>query len=83
MIGDVGAPKSGLRYDQLPTAGYWTEISTKQPDPTRGWTIPPYKQPAARHNARAIFSFCDGHVEGWKWADLRQNKGDVFAIDSL
>jgi len=83
LIGDVGAPKSGLRYDELPKSGYWTEVTTKQPDPTRGWSFPPYKQPAARHNARAVFSFCDGHVEAWKWADLRANKGDVFAVDSL
>src|SRR6478609_4793275 len=83
LVGDVGYPKGGLRYDQLPTSGYWTEITTKQPDPTRGWTIAPYKQPGARHAGRAIFSFCDGHVEGWKWNDLRQNKTDVFAINSL
>lgn len=83
LVGDVGAPKSGLRFDQLPTSGYWTEVTTKQPDPTRGWTIAPYKQPAARHDGRAVFSFCDGHVEAWRWNDLRQNKSDVFAVNSL
>ena len=82
LIGDVGYPKSGLAVDQVPPA-YYTEITTKQPTPANGWAIAPYKQPAARHGGRATFSFCDGHVESWKWADLRQNKSDVFAIDSF
>jgi prepilin-type N-terminal cleavage/methylation domain-containing protein/prepilin-type processing-associated H-X9-DG protein len=82
LIGDVGYPKSGWTTDQMPKA-YFTEIATKQPTPTGGWTSHPYKQPAARHNSRAIFSFADGHVEGWRWTDLRQNKEDVFAINSL
>jgi prepilin-type N-terminal cleavage/methylation domain-containing protein/prepilin-type processing-associated H-X9-DG protein len=83
LIGDVGYPKSGLRFDERPAGGYFTEIATKQPDPARGWTLPPYKQPAARHNQRAVLSFCDGHVEAWRWSDLRTNKSDVFAIHSL
>jgi len=83
LIGDVGVPKTGLRFDTLPATGYNTEVTTKQPDPTFGWTIAPYKQPACRHNARAVFSFCDNHVEAWRWIDLRQNKDDVFAINSL
>jgi prepilin-type N-terminal cleavage/methylation domain-containing protein/prepilin-type processing-associated H-X9-DG protein len=83
LIGDVGVPKSGLRFDQAPGSDYWTEITTKQPMVTGGWTFSPYKQPACRHNSRAIFTFCDGHVESWKWFDLRQNKDDVFAINSL
>ena len=82
MIGDVGYPKTGMTVDKLPSA-YYTEITTKQPSPTQGWAVAPYKQPAARHNERAIFSFFDGHVESWKWFDLRQNKDDVFAINSL
>lgn len=82
MIGDVGYPKSGATTDKQPTA-YFSEISTKQPTVGGGWTAAPYKQPANRHNGRAVFSFCDGHVEGWKWTDLRQNKDDVFAINSL
>ena len=82
MIGDVGYPKTGLTTDKMPTA-YFTEITTKQPTVTGGWTFAPYKQPAARHSSRAILSFCDGHVEGWKWSDLRQNKEDVFAVNSL
>lgn len=84
LIGDVGYPKnpSELTTDKMPSA-YKTEITTKQPTVTGGWTFAPYKQPAIRHSNRAIFSFCDGHVEGWKWTDLRQNKEDVFAVNSL
>ena len=82
MIGDVGYPKADLTVDKLHSA-YFTEITTKQPSPTQGWAVAPYKQPAARHNQRTIFSFFDGHVEAWKWVDLRKNKDDVFAIDSL
>jgi len=82
LVGDVGYPKSGLTTDKQPSA-YFTEITTKQPTPAGGWTFAPYKQPAVRHDNRAIFSFADGHVENWKWIDLRQNKGDVFAVNSL
>jgi prepilin-type N-terminal cleavage/methylation domain-containing protein/prepilin-type processing-associated H-X9-DG protein len=80
LIGDVGYPKSAPTVDKMPTA-YFTEITTKQPTPTMGWAVAPFKQPAARHNARATFSFCDGHAESWRWADLRQDKGDVFAVN--
>ena len=82
MIGDVGYPKSGVTTDKQPAA-YYTEISTKQPSVGGGWTAAPYKQPAVRHGGRAVFSFCDGHVEAWKWTDLRKNKDDVFAVNSL
>jgi prepilin-type N-terminal cleavage/methylation domain-containing protein/prepilin-type processing-associated H-X9-DG protein len=82
LIGDVGYPKSSWTADKQPTA-YFTEIATKQPTPSGGWTFAPYKQPAARHGGRAVFSFCDGHVESWKWSDLRANKSDVFAVNSL
>jgi prepilin-type N-terminal cleavage/methylation domain-containing protein/prepilin-type processing-associated H-X9-DG protein len=82
MIGDVGYPKSLLTLDIMHSA-YYTEITTKQPMPTVGWAFAPFKQPGTRHNNRAVFSFCDGHVENWKWQDLRQNKGDVFAINSF
>jgi prepilin-type N-terminal cleavage/methylation domain-containing protein/prepilin-type processing-associated H-X9-DG protein len=82
MMGDVGVPKTGLAIDKLPAGGYFTEITTKQPGST-GWAVAPYKQPAARHNSRATFSFCDGHVENWKWTDLRQNKDDIFVVNSL
>jgi prepilin-type processing-associated H-X9-DG protein len=82
LIGDTGYPKIGQTTDAMPPA-YFTEITTKQPNARVGWALAPYKQPAARHSGRAVFSFCDGHVESWKWLDLRQNKGDVFAINSL
>jgi len=87
LIGDVGVPRSGANLDRLPAAGYYTEVTTKQPDPASGWSAGAAaaggsKQPACRHDQRAAFSFCDGHVERWKWADLRANKDDVFAINS-
>jgi len=86
LIGDVGFPKNNLgNQDKLPAAGYRTELTTKQPSPSSGWSgqgSSNYKQPAARHNERAVFSFCDGHVESWRWQDLRNNKDDVFAIKS-
>jgi prepilin-type N-terminal cleavage/methylation domain-containing protein/prepilin-type processing-associated H-X9-DG protein len=82
LVGDVGVPKSKETVDALPAAGYYTEITTKQPIPSVGWAVSPYKQPACRHNSRAVFSFCDGHLEVWRWSDLRADKNDVFAIDS-
>ncbi len=83
LIGDVGYPKTDWTRDKMHPA-YFTEITTMQPSPTTGWTaVPAFKQPATRHNSRAIFSFVDGHVEAWKWTDLRQNKDDVFAVNSL
>jgi prepilin-type N-terminal cleavage/methylation domain-containing protein/prepilin-type processing-associated H-X9-DG protein len=84
MIGDVGSPKTGGNTSRQPTA-YFTEVTTKQPNPGSGWATQAatnYKQPACRHNGRATLSFCDGHVEAWKWADLKADKDDVFAIDS-
>jgi prepilin-type N-terminal cleavage/methylation domain-containing protein/prepilin-type processing-associated H-X9-DG protein len=85
LIGDVGVPKSGKTTDKQPTGGYTTELVTKQPDPSTGWSAGlaaagGYKQPAARHNSRAVLSFCDGHTESWKWSDLRADKDDVFAV---
>jgi len=82
LIGDVGYPKTAWTTDKMPSA-YYTEIATKQPIPRGGWTLAPYKQPAARHNGRAVFSACDGHVDSWTWSDLRANKSDVFAVNSL
>ena len=85
LIGDVGVPKYSIdsTKDRIPTFGYYTEITTFQPTPAKGWSAsPPYKQPACRHNSRAVFSFCDGHVEDWKWADLRADNNDVFAVNS-
>jgi len=86
LIGDVGSPKNGQgAQDKLPTGGYNTELTTKQPLVSSGWASQAsanYKQPACRHGGRANFSFCDGHVETWKWEDLRANKDDVFAKNS-
>ena len=82
LIGDVGVPKNFITIDKFTGVPYYTEITTKQPSPTQGWAMAPYKQPACRHNKRAVFSFCDGHVESWTWFDLRANIGDVFAVSS-
>jgi prepilin-type N-terminal cleavage/methylation domain-containing protein/prepilin-type processing-associated H-X9-DG protein len=82
LIGDVGSPKSGGGFDRLPSA-YYTDVTTKQPIAASGWsTVASNKQPACRHTKRAVFSFCDGHTEIWKWEDLRADKEDVFAINS-
>jgi prepilin-type N-terminal cleavage/methylation domain-containing protein/prepilin-type processing-associated H-X9-DG protein len=86
LIGDVGVPKTGAGIDKMPTA-FLTEVTCKQPDPVTGWSVGAAaaggsKQPASRHNNRAVFSLCDGHVEVWRWADFRANKDDVFAINS-
>jgi len=85
LIGDVGVPKDHLRArtDLAPPAAYWTEIVTFQPRPGQGWGLMQFpKQPACRHNGRAVITFCDGHVERREWVDLRDNKDDVFAINS-
>jgi len=84
LIGDVGVPKvlAEDTRDKLPSA-YTTEVTSKQPDPTSGWTTAAaYKQPACRHAGRAVMSFCDGHVDTWRWADLRADKDDIFAVSS-
>jgi hypothetical protein len=83
LMGDVGVPKVSPNVDKLPgITGYYTEITTKQPTPAGGWSANPFKQPACRHNLRAVFCCADGHVESWKWTDLRSNVTDVFAIYS-
>jgi prepilin-type N-terminal cleavage/methylation domain-containing protein len=87
LMGDVGVPKYSTEagQDRMPTA-YYTEITTFQPSlaarPFGGWRNGPFKQPACRHYGRAVFSACDGHTENWKWADLRADNNDVFAINS-
>ena len=87
LIGDVGDPKSGGNINQLP-ASYYTDITVIKPvvnpPPGTGWTtVPSYKQAACRHDGRAVFSFCDGHVESWKWSDLSTDLNDVFAVNSF
>ena len=87
LIGDVGVPKfaADIAALHMPKA-YYTEITTFQPSnpssPFGGWKAAPYKQPACRHDGRAAFSACDGHTENWKWADLRADNNDVFAVNS-
>ncbi len=84
LCGDVGRPKSGGSMNQLPPSGYVTDITVIKPVAGSGWTtVPVYKQAACRHNSRANFSFCDGHVETWKWSDLSTDKDDVFAVTSF
>ncbi len=82
MMGDVGVPKVGRFPDSWPPGGYYTEIVTKTPDPSAGWTRV-RKQPACRHGRRAVVTFCDGHTESWTFDDLRKDKSDIFAINSL
>lgn len=83
LIGDVGRPKTGGGINQLP-ASYYTDITVIKPVAGTGWTtVPANKQAACRHNGRAIYSACDGHVEAAKWADLSSNLNDVFAVKSF
>lgn len=84
LIGDVGDPKKNGNINELPTSGYYTDITVIKPVTGSGWTtVPSYKQAACRHNGRAVFSFCDGHVESWKWSDLSTDLNDVFALNSF
>lgn len=84
LIGDVGDPKSGGNVNKLPTSGYYTDITVIKPVIGSGWTsVPANKQAACRHNARANYSACDGHVEPGKWLDLSTDVNDVFAINSF
>ncbi len=87
LIGDVGRPKSGGNVNKLPTS-YYTDITVIKPvinpAPGSGWTtVPVNKQAACRHNGRANYSACDGHVEAGKWSDLSTDINDVFAITSF
>ena len=84
LFGDDGTPKQTWT-DTQPTCGYWTDVTVIAPDPNSGWRdYNPQKQPAIRHdsNTRAVFALCDGHVEKWKWKELRSNLNDVFGINS-
>ena len=91
LIGDVGVPGfvrngSAIAFPPSTTrpTSYFTEIAVFKPRPGTGWnTLTPAKQAAARHNARAIYTACDGHVEAWKWKDLFDNRDDIFAVDSF
>ncbi len=84
LAGDVGIPKSGANVNKQPTSGYYTDITVIKPVSGFGWApVNPSKQAACRHNGRAVFSFCDGHVESWKWSDLSSDVSDVFAVKSF
>jgi prepilin-type N-terminal cleavage/methylation domain-containing protein/prepilin-type processing-associated H-X9-DG protein len=84
LVGDVGTPKSGGSVNQWPASGYNTDITVIKPVSGSGWTtVPANKQAACRHNARAVFAACDGHVESWSWKDLSTDKDDVFAVNSF
>ena len=81
LMGDTGIPKNSAN---VPAGGYLTEIVTFPPDPQNGWLLwQPQKQPACRHSLRAGITFADGHIEMWKYPDLRYNKNDVFGLNSL
>ena len=91
MFGDVGVPKvaAELNANVFPSGGYYTEFSTRQPNPPgtlpgQGWaTAPtPHKQAACRHNRRAVFVLFDGHSDSRKWEELVSDVDDVFAIRS-
>ncbi len=80
LMGDTGIPKVP---NKAPQGGYFTEIVTFPPDPRQGWTIYSYpKQPACRHNSKAVVTFVDGHVEAWRYTDLRSNKFNIFATNN-
>lgn len=91
LMGDVGVPGvvrngSAIAFPASTTqpTSYFTEIVVFKPIPVSGWsTYTPSKQAAARHDGRAVFAACDGHVEAWKWKDLFDNRQDVFAVDSF
>ncbi|MEI6195061.1 MAG: prepilin-type N-terminal cleavage/methylation domain-containing protein [Verrucomicrobiota bacterium] len=84
MFGDDGAPKVTWP-DSQPKCGYYTDVTVAAPNVNTGWSsYNPQKQPAVRHdsNSRAVMVFCDGHVEKWKWQDLRNNNNDIFGLNS-
>jgi prepilin-type N-terminal cleavage/methylation domain-containing protein/prepilin-type processing-associated H-X9-DG protein len=90
LMGDVGVPgKNGQGVGSWVSStmppSYVTEITVFKPktDGTVWANFNPSKQAACRHNARANFSMCDGHVETWKWSDLATDLNDVFAINSF
>ena len=86
LVGDVGRPNGAAQatVNQYPSGGYYTDVTTVKPVVGSGWTTATnYKQAACRHNQRANFSFCDGHVETWTWSDLANDKNDVFALNSF
>lgn len=83
MVGDVGVPKANPTQNVMPVS-YYTEVTVFKPVLGQGWSsLAPYKQAACRHDGRAVFSFCDGHVESWTWQNLSTDVNDVFGVHSL
>ena len=85
LYGDLGDPKVAIiPANTPPGGGYYTDMSLGPPLAATGWSTGNYKQPAVRHdsNERAVIVFCDGHVDKWKWLDLRNDVDDIFARDS-
>ena len=85
LYGDAGSPKvTGSITPTTPLTGSsgYTEITIFPPYVASGWSGANTKQPAVRHdsNTRVAFVFCDGHVEKWKWQDLRYEKDDVRSL---
>ena len=84
LMGDVGVPKAIPSGPTVQPKAYFTEIVTYQPA-NGGFTVGGNwpKQPACRHDGRAVFTSCDGHAEVWHWRDLRANRNDLFGLQSL
>ncbi len=87
LMGDTGRPRGPTEAD-VPTGGYTTEIVTFAPGPNT-WVMggSANKRPACRHGVggdyRGSVVFVDGHTEAWTYDDFRNNKDDVFAVNSL
>lgn len=77
MFGDIGKPKGSK-----PSDGYTGAASFERPG-NSGWGTA--NQPAARHGRYQSVNFVhvDGHVESWKWDDLRNQKNNVFGWDPV
>ena len=91
LMGDVGTPKGPTEAD-VPKTGYFTEITTFSPTSAAGathWSFasPNNKRPACRNGGggdyRGSVVFVDGHTEIWPYDDFKNNKGDIFAVNSL
>lgn len=83
LIGEVADPLVKQTVNEMPSA-YTTEITTFQPAIGQGFLNgSPQKQPACWHTGQAVESFCDGHVESWKWALLDNDYNDIFAENSF
>ena len=81
VLENFGTPTNPITLERIQDR----DRNVPPPDPaTRDWKIfTPPKQPRCRHNSRANIVFVDGHVESWKYEDLRNNKNDVFAFTDL